>query len=50
VRVRYTLLTAAVMIFAVEAGPTLLAELVRIPRVPGVMDHGLGWSACPAST
>ncbi|TVZ02182.1 MFS transporter [Trebonia kvetii] len=44
-KVWYTLLAASVTIFAIQVGPNALAEIVRIPRIPGVLDQGLGWSA-----
>ncbi|MBF6451194.1 MFS transporter [Nocardia aobensis] len=40
-----TLLTSAMAICAVTVCPVLVSEYTRIPRVPGVLDRGMGWSA-----
>ncbi|NKY43623.1 MFS transporter [Nocardia cerradoensis] len=44
-KVWLTLLTSAMAICAVTAGPVLLSEYTRIPQIPGVLDRGLGWTA-----
>lgn len=41
----YSLLAASVVIFGIQVGPNLLAEIVRIPHIPGIADRSLGWSA-----
>jgi hypothetical protein len=41
-------MTAAMTIFAIQVGPNLLAELVRIPHIPASPTRGLG-RACGAA-
>ena len=44
-QVWWPLIAAGTGMFALTAGTTLLAEVVRIPHIPGLADRGLGWTA-----